>query len=58
MKSMLIWQEDTIRNNIGLSSLLPNTMDGLKHSTFINLVVNGYKNPFYEWEKHWAEKLE
>ncbi|WP_415894564.1 hypothetical protein ACMXYQ_08960 [Neptuniibacter sp. PT34_22] len=54
-KSMLIWEEDQIRNKIGLPSLLPDSMDGLKHSTFMNMVTNGHKNPYYEWEKSWAE---
>ena len=55
IKSMLIWHEDQIREKIGLQTLLPDGMDGLKHSTFMNIVVNGHKNPFYEWEKSWVE---
>lgn len=53
---MLIWHEDQIREKIGLQRLLPDAMDGLKHSTFMNIVVNGHKNPFYEWEKTWVEE--
>ena len=55
IKSMLIWEEDIVREKIGLPSLLPDSLDSLKHSTFMNLVTNGHKNPFYEWEKSWAE---
>lgn len=55
MKSMLIWHEDQMRNKIGLPSLLPGDLDSLKHGTFMNLVINGHKNPFYEWEKNWVE---
>jgi hypothetical protein len=53
LKSELIWHEETIRRKIGLQSLLPNSLDGLKHSTFMNMVVNGNKNPYFEWEKKW-----
>jgi len=55
IKSMLIWEEDRIREKIGLPSLLPDSIDALKHSTFMNMVINGHRNPFYEWEKSWAE---
>ncbi|GGY10517.1 hypothetical protein GCM10007160_42160 [Litchfieldella qijiaojingensis] len=51
IKSMLIWEEDTYRQKISLPSLLPNDLDGLWHSTFMNIVVNGAANPYYEWEK-------
>jgi len=55
IKSMLIWEEDQVRGKIGLPSLLPDSLDALNHSTFMNLVINGHKNPFYEWEKSWEE---
>lgn len=58
MKSMLIWEEDNIRVKIGLPSLMPDSLDGLKHSTFMNMVTNGHKNPFYEWEKNWSSSGE
>ncbi len=51
IKSMLIWEEHQIREKIGLPSLLPDSLAALKHSTFLNLVTAGHKNPFYEWEK-------
>lgn len=55
IKSMLIWEEDQVRGKIALPSLLPDSLDALRHSTFMNFVVDGHKNPFYEWEKSWAE---
>jgi hypothetical protein len=55
IKSMLIWEEDQVRKKLNLSSLLTDPLDGLKHSTFMNLVTNGHKNPYYEWEKSWSE---
>ena len=55
IKSMLIWEGDQVRGKIDLPSLLPDSLDAFKHSTFMNLVTNGQKNPFYEWEKSWVE---
>jgi hypothetical protein len=54
LRAMLIWYEDNHRQKMGLPSLLPDEMDGLKHSTFMNMVVNGVVNPYYEWEKAWV----
>lgn len=56
IESMMIWHEDMIREKMGLPSLLPNELDGFKHSTFMNGVVNGYKKPYYEWKKHFADQ--
>lgn len=54
MKSMLIYQEEEIRKKIDMESLLEGVMDGLKHYTFLELVVQGSKNPYFEWEKTWT----
>jgi hypothetical protein len=48
--SLLIFSEDTYRREIGLPSLLPGPTDGLMHSTFVNMVLRGDKNPLLEWE--------
>jgi len=53
--SMMIWCEDNLRAKISLPSLLPDDLGALRHSTFLNLVVNGAKNPLYEWEKQWPD---
>ena len=57
VKSMLIWEEDTYRGKIGLPSLLPDSFDAIRHSTFMNTVTNGHENPFYEWEKAWKSDI-
>jgi hypothetical protein len=54
VRAMLIWQEDSLREKLGLPPLLPDKLDGLKYSTFVNLVADGTKNPNYEWDKAWA----
>jgi hypothetical protein len=51
--SMLIWSENFYRQKIGLPSLLRCDLDGPMHSTFLDIVVSGAKNPLFEWEKHY-----
>lgn len=58
IKSMLILEEEMYRQTISLPRLLPNDLDGLWHSTFMNIVVNGAANPCYEWEKAQEESDE
>ena len=55
LKAMLIWEEDKVRSRLKLPRLLPEEWDSLKYSTFMNLVTNGHKNPYFEWEKTWGE---
>ncbi len=53
--SMLIWEEHSYREKVSLPSLLPGGMvDALMHSTFVNQVVRGEKNPLFGWEKHYG----
>lgn len=51
MTSMLIWEEERARSKLGMESLSPDPMHALKHSVFMNLVVAGHKNPYFEWKK-------
>ena len=53
--SMLIWEEDNIRKKIGLPSLLTDSSDAFKYSSFMNLVIKGHEKPYYEWEATWGE---
>ena len=46
IESMMIYFEDMIRESMELPSLLPNKVDILKHSAFMDAVVNGYGNPY------------
>lgn len=57
LKSMLIWSEDSIRSKIGLPSLCKDELESLKYSTFMNLVVDGHKNPYFEWENIYNIKI-
>src|SRR5262249_5563801 len=52
--SMLIWAEHTYREKIGMPTLLPGSLDHLKHSTFFNVVHNGTQDPLYDWETHYG----
>jgi hypothetical protein len=51
IKSMLIWHEHIVRQDLNMPLLLPNDIDGLMHSTFMNIVINGCTNPLREWEE-------
>jgi hypothetical protein len=55
IKSMLIWRESTFREEANLPAQLKEKLDGLKYSSFLNMVENGHKNPFFEWQKEWPE---
>ena len=50
--SMMIFSENTYRQNIGLPLLSTDPLFALRHSSFMNIVRSGGKNPLYEWESH------
>ena len=50
IESMLIWEEDTCRKNIGLPSLLESTEEAEKHSSFLQYVTNGSQDPYTAWQ--------
>lgn len=56
LKSSMIYYEDHYREKADLPRLLPGAVDGLMHMTFANFVAKGFENPYYEWEKHYAEE--
>jgi hypothetical protein len=51
VQSMLVWEEYRARTKIGLPDLVPSDLEALKHSAFMNLVMGGAQNPYYEWQK-------
>lgn len=53
--AMMIYSEDCYRQAIDLPTLLWSKVDGMAYSTFLNRVVEGHKNPYYEWEQGWKE---
>jgi hypothetical protein len=53
VEAMMVWEEDQLREKLGLPRLLPGIVDGLAYSTFLNHVTNGDRNPFYTWTKEW-----
>jgi hypothetical protein len=54
LTSMLISAEHTYREKIGMPTLLPGSLDHLKHSTFFNTVKRGTQDPLYDWESHYG----
>lgn len=55
IRSMLISEEYQVREKLNLPNLLPDSLEALKYSTFLNLVINGHSNPFYQWEKSYSK---
>lgn len=56
MQAAMVWAEDSIRRDLGISSLLPNSTDGLVYSSFMNYVVNGEPDPFFSWCKTFPDR--
>ena len=52
--SMMIWQEDIMRQRLGLPSLLEDEQAALRHSTFFNFVKDGSPNPYFDWDRSWG----
>ena len=50
IESMLIWEEETCRQNIGLPSLFENANEAQKHSDFLQCVSNGAEDPYAAWQ--------
>lgn len=55
IQSMMVWEENVIRKQIGLESILPCELHGLRHSSFLNIVAEGCKEPLEEWNLVWSE---
>lgn len=53
--SMMIWQEDKFRTEIDLPTLLPDDLDALRHSTFLDFVVSGERDPYFSWQDHYSK---
>jgi hypothetical protein len=51
VEAMLVWEEDTYRGKLDMPSLLPDRADGLRYSTFMNLVLDGEPDPFFTWTR-------
>jgi hypothetical protein len=47
--SAMIFHENDYRREIGLPALTPDSMLPLEHSTFMNFVAQGERNPLFAW---------
>jgi hypothetical protein len=56
VEAMLVWEEHTTRQNIGLPSLFDDPVGGLCYSTYMNYVVDGALNPFFEFTKNFPDR--
>lgn len=55
VEAMLVWHESSIREKHGLPQLVPGVVGGLTYSAFMNYVVDGLPNPFFEWVKNFPD---
>lgn len=61
--SLCIWQEHLYRQELGLPTVVPGDGGGLSlravmHSTWIQRVQEGHRQPRLVWEKSWTEAFE
>lgn len=55
VEAMMVWEEDRVRDKLGLPKVLTNSIGGLAYSSFMNHVLNGEQNPFFTWTKDWPD---
>ena len=48
----MVWEEDLIRQEIGLPRLVSGAVGALPYSVFLNYVVSGERNPFFTWTQN------
>lgn len=56
--SMCIWQESLYRQELGMPYAIRGTnpdWQALMHSTWINRIEEGHKEPLLEWERSWID---
>jgi hypothetical protein len=58
IKSSFMYQENIMRQKVGLPSLFAYELQGLAHGNFANFVLQGVQNPYFEWDSVWAKHLE
>ena len=56
VEAMLVWEEGTYRQKLGLPQLVSGLVGTLPYSTYLNYVVDGELNPFYTWVKNWPDR--
>ncbi|WP_242121245.1 hypothetical protein [Sphingomonas lacusdianchii] len=56
VEAMMVVEEDRQREKLGLEQLCPGVVRSLPYSVFLNLVVDGARQPFYEWTKQWPDR--
>jgi len=56
VEAMLVQEEDNQREKLGLPSLFDDVVRALPYSVYLDLVINGARQPFYEWAKLWPDR--
>jgi hypothetical protein len=56
VEAQLVYEENTVRDRMGLSLTVTDMIEALAYSVMFNHAANGVANPFYEWCKAWPDK--
>ncbi len=51
VEAQLVWEEDLMRENLGLPRLLPPPLHGLAYSSMMNYVLDAERNPFFTFRQ-------
>ena len=51
----MVWEEDLIRDTLGLPRLTSSPSYGLPYSLFLYFVVSGERNPFFTWTQKFPD---
>lgn len=55
VEAMMVWEEDTQREKLGLPRLVPGAIGALPYSVMLNFVADGIQHPFFQWTKDWPD---
>jgi len=56
VEATMVVDEDRQREKLGLVRLCPGSVGSLPYNLFLEFVINGSQNPFYEWTKAWPDR--
>lgn len=56
VEAMMVVEEDRQREKLGLEQLCPGVVRSLPYQLMLNFVVDGVRQPFYEWVKTWPDR--
>lgn len=55
VEALLVFEEHHLREKLGLPTLVPDLLDGVRYSTFLEDVLSGEPNPFFTWARRYPD---